>query len=97
MSASDAPPISRSSLSLGELEKSGPEAVMGASAIAQAIRMPPQAMNGIAYETPVKQFRPKFLNHLKNQVRRLQRNFSHCRQKPDSSAHQEHRHPKGST
>lgn len=41
------------SLSLGEPEKSGPEGVIGAKAIAQATRIPPHAINGIAYETPV--------------------------------------------
>src|SRR5215831_4259111 len=49
----DAPPILEMSCSMGECEKSGPFAVMGAKAIAAAMRMPPQAIKGMAYDTPV--------------------------------------------
>src|SRR5579863_710577 len=45
--------MSRMSFNRGAFEKSGPVGVIGANAIAHAIRMPPQAMNGMAYETPV--------------------------------------------
>ena len=51
--SNDVVPISRISFSLGDPEKSGPVGVIGAKAIAQATRMPPHAMKGIAYETPV--------------------------------------------
>jgi hypothetical protein len=48
MSAKAALPMSRMSFSVGEPEKSGPAGVMGANAMAAAMRMPPQAMNGMA-------------------------------------------------
>jgi hypothetical protein len=39
-------PMSNINLSLGDCEKSGPVGVIGAKAIAVAIKIPPQAMNG---------------------------------------------------
>src|SRR5579872_5107817 len=48
-----APPILEMSCRMGDCEKSGPFAVIGANAMETAIRMPPHAINGIAYDTPV--------------------------------------------
>src|SRR5882672_6559273 len=53
-SLKDAPPMSFTSFQVGAAEKSGPEPdVMGTNAMLSAIKIPPQAMNGIANETPV--------------------------------------------
>src|SRR5258706_302320 len=53
-SLKDAPPMSFTSFQVGAAEKSGPEpGVMGTNAMLSAIKIPPQAMNGIANETPV--------------------------------------------
>src|SRR5215831_1264798 len=53
INAKAADPTSEISLSVGEFEKSGPDGVIGTKAIDMAMRIPPHAMNGIAYETPV--------------------------------------------
>ena len=53
MRAKDAPPMLEMSCSIGECEKSGPLGVIGANAIAAAISIPPHAMKGMAYDTPV--------------------------------------------
>ncbi len=46
----------------GALEKSGPLFVMGASAMENAIKMPPHAIKGITYETPVNRYCLCFCN-----------------------------------
>jgi hypothetical protein len=46
-------PISEISFHKDDWLKSGPEDVIGTKAIDTAIRTPPQAMSGIAKETPV--------------------------------------------
>src|SRR3954464_5570658 len=57
ISVNDATPMSRMSFSVGEFEKSGPlPGIIGAQPIATAIMIPPQAMNGIANETPLKRY-----------------------------------------
>src|SRR5579863_8543948 len=53
ISEKEAVPILEMSCSTGECEKSGPCGVMGANAMAAAIRMPPHAIKGMAYDTPV--------------------------------------------
>src|SRR5436853_464361 len=50
------------SLSVGEWEKSGPVGDIGANAIEKAIIMPPQAINGMAYDTPVSKCWRSFLS-----------------------------------
>ena len=45
--------MSSTSLSSGACEKSGPVGVIGTNAMPNAIMIPPQAMKGMAYETPV--------------------------------------------
>ena len=49
-------PMSRSVFRSGAFEKSGPVGVIGTNAIAAAIRIPPHATNGIAYETPASRY-----------------------------------------
>lgn len=70
---SEADPMSRISFSRGACEKSGPPPVMGAKAIAAAMRIPPQAMNGIAYETPVNRCSRSFWRDSSIEVRAAQK------------------------
>src|SRR5262249_34432055 len=56
MSVNAVTPMSRTSFRTGELEKSGPFAVIGTNAMDAAIMMPPHAMNGIAYDTPLSRY-----------------------------------------
>jgi hypothetical protein len=51
---------------------------MGANAMESAIRMPPQAMNGIANETPVNKCCRKFLSNSGIEVQCYKKNFVHC-------------------
>src|SRR5215510_1409508 len=53
MSANAVDPMSRINFNAGAREKSGPVDVIGTNAMAKAIMMPPQAMKGMANETPV--------------------------------------------
>src|SRR5580700_10337520 len=74
--------MSLMSLSRGAWEKSGPVGVMGAKAIASAISRPPQAMKGIANETPVSKCCRRFLSISGIEVQCYKRNVVHCSRKP---------------
>src|SRR5580698_6703403 len=73
--------MSLMSFNRGAFEKSGPVGVIGANAIAQAIRMPPQAMKGMAYETPVNKCCRRCLSNSGIGVLCYQENFVHCSRK----------------
>ncbi len=57
------PIVSRSATTAGALVKSGPEGDIGTNAIERAIRMPPHAISGITYETPVNRYCLCFCNN----------------------------------
>src|SRR5580692_3352492 len=80
--------MSLMSLSRGAWEKSGPLGVIGTKAIASAISRPPQAMKGIANETPVSKCCRRFLSISGIEVQCYKRNVVHCSRKP---AHRSHR------
>src|SRR5690349_14604884 len=54
--------MSKITFCTGAAEKSGPVEVILANGIAKAIMMPPQAMKGMAYETPVSRCWRNFLS-----------------------------------
>src|SRR5580692_8214763 len=74
--------MSLMSLSRGAWEKSGPLGVIGTKAIASAISRPPQAMKGIANETPVSRCCRRFLSILGIGVQCYKSNVVHCSRKP---------------
>src|SRR5579863_3522901 len=73
--------MSRMSFNRGAFEKSGPVGVIGANAIAHAIRIPPHAMNGMAYETPVNKCCRRCLSNSGIGVLCYPENFVHCSRK----------------
>src|ERR1700722_14108413 len=54
--------VSKSETNAGALVKSGPVGDMGTNAIETAIRMPPHAIRGITWETPVSKYCLCFCN-----------------------------------